>query len=42
MNKVLEVIEAQKLFNIPKNKIGVLIHPESLIHAFIEFKNGLT
>ena len=42
MNKVLEVIEAQKIFNISKNKIGVLIHPESLIHAFIEFKNGLT
>ena len=42
MNKVLEVIEAQKIFNISKNKISVLIHPESLIHAFIEFKNGLT
>ncbi len=42
MNKVLEVIEAQKLFNIPYNKISILIHPESLIHALIELKNGLT
>ena len=42
MNKVLEVIEAQKIFNIPQNKIDILIHPESLIHAFIELKNGLT
>ena len=42
MNKVLEVIEAQKLFNIPKQKISILIHPESLVHALIELKNGLT
>ncbi len=42
MNKVLEVIEAQKLFNIPQKKISILIHPESLIHALVELKNGLT
>ncbi len=41
MNKILELIEAQKLFNIPKNKIDILIHPNSLVHAIIEFKNGL-
>ena len=42
MNKILELIEAQKIFNIPKNKIDILIHPESLVHAIIKFKNGLT
>ena len=30
MNKILELIEAQKLFNIPNNKLEILIHPESL------------
>ena len=42
INKILEVIEAQKLFNIPNNKINILIHPNSLVHAIIELKNGLT
>ena len=42
MNKILEYIEAQKLFNIPKEKLDILIHPESLVHAVIKFKNGLT
>ena len=42
MNKVLEFIEAQKLFNIPKEKLDILIHPESLVHAVVKFKNGLT
>ena len=41
MNKVLEYIEAQKLFNIPKEKLEILIHPESLVHAIVRFKNGL-
>ncbi len=41
MNKILEVIEAHKLFEIDINKFEVVIHPESLIHAIIEFKNGL-
>ncbi len=41
MNKILELIEAQKLFNISKNKIDILIHPDSLVHAIIEFQNGL-
>ena len=30
MNKILELIEAQKLFNIPNKKLDILIHPESL------------
>ncbi len=42
VNKVLEFIEAQKLFNIPKEKLGILIHPESLVHAIVRFKNGLS
>ena len=42
MNKILELIEAQKIFNIPNNKIDMLIHPNSLVHAIIELKNGLS
>ena len=42
MNKLLELIEAQRLFNLPEKKIEILIHPESLVHAIVEFKNGLT
>tara|TARA_Y100000389_G_C17393064_1_gene480996 strand:- start:30 stop:1193 length:1164 start_codon:yes stop_codon:yes gene_type:complete len=42
MNKLFELVEAQKLFNIENNKIEILIHPDSLVHAIIEFKNGLT
>ena len=41
MNKLLEVIEAQKLFSIDLKKIDIVIHPESLVHAIIELKNGL-
>ena len=41
MNKVFEVIEARNIFNIPYNKIKILIHPKSFIHSIIEFKNGL-
>ena len=42
MNKVLEFVEAQKLFNIPNNKLDIIIHSNSLIHAFAELHNGLT
>ena len=41
MNKMLELIEAQKLFKIHEKKIEIVIHPESLIHAVVQFKNGL-
>ena len=41
MNKIFELIEAQKLFNISDKKIDIIIHPESLVHAIIELKNGL-
>ena len=42
MNKVFEVIEAQRIFNIDLKKFKILIHPKSYIHAIIKFKNGLT
>ena len=42
MNKILEFIEAQKLFNIDHKKLDIIIHPESLVHAIIKFKNGMT
>ena len=41
MNKMLELIEAQKLFNISDDKIDILVHPDSLVHAIVEFNNGL-
>ena len=41
MNKVFEVIEAKNIFNLPYNKISILTHPNSYIHAIIKFKNGL-
>jgi len=40
MNKGLEVIEAHWLFNIPADKIEVLIHPQSVIHSMVQFKDG--
>ncbi len=42
MNKILEIIEASLIFNLPINKFKIIIHPQSLIHAIIEFKNGLS
>ena len=42
MNKILELIEAQKLFDFKIESLDILIHPESLVHAIVEFKNGLT
>jgi len=40
MNKGLEVIEAHHLFNLPYEKIEVVVHPESLVHSAVEFKDG--
>jgi 1-deoxy-D-xylulose-5-phosphate reductoisomerase len=40
MNKGLEVIEAHWLFNLPAEKIDVLIHPQSIIHSMVEFIDG--
>jgi len=41
MNKILELAEAEKFFNISNKKLDILIHPESLVHAVVEFNNGL-
>ena len=41
INKVYEVIEAKNIFNIPYNKIKILIHPKSYIHCLIKFNKGL-
>jgi 1-deoxy-D-xylulose-5-phosphate reductoisomerase len=40
MNKGLEVIEAHWLFNIPIEKIVVLIHPQSVVHSMVEYIDG--
>lgn len=40
MNKGLEVIEAKWLFNLPLDKIKVLIHPQSIAHSMVEFIDG--
>jgi len=42
MNKLFEVIEAKKIFNLSYNKIKILIHPKSYVHGMVKFKNGLT
>ena len=40
MNKGLEVIEARWLFDVSINQIEVLIHPQSIIHSMVEFRDG--
>ena len=40
MNKGLEVIEASVLFNFKASEIGVVVHPEHLIHAIVEYKDA--
>ncbi len=40
LNKGLEMMEARWLFNLPPEKIEVVIHPQSLIHSFVEFIDG--
>lgn len=40
MNKALEVIEAHKLFNMPADKIEVLVHPQSIVHSMVEYCDG--
>ena len=42
MNKIFEVIEAIKIFNLDYNNFEILIHPKSYIHAIVHFKTGLT
>lgn len=40
MNKGLEVIEAHWLFDVPLDKIKVIIHPEAIVHSMVEFSDG--
>jgi 1-deoxy-D-xylulose-5-phosphate reductoisomerase len=40
MNKALEIIEARWLFDLPPEKIRVVIHPQSIIHSLVEFHDG--
>ena len=40
MNKGLEIIEAHHLFGVPLNDIEVVIHPQSVVHSFVEFRDG--
>ncbi len=40
MNKGLEVIEASWLFNIPPDRVDVVVHPQSIVHSMVEFVDG--
>ncbi|MCL5267661.1 MAG: 1-deoxy-D-xylulose-5-phosphate reductoisomerase [Bacteroidetes bacterium] len=40
MNKGLEVIEAHYLFNLPPDRIEIVVHPQSIIHSMVEFVDG--
>tara|TARA_B110000003_G_scaffold53176_1_gene52894 strand:+ start:1059 stop:2222 length:1164 start_codon:yes stop_codon:yes gene_type:complete len=41
MNKVFEIIEAKKIFNISYKKLKILIHPNSYVHALLKFNDGM-
>ena len=41
INKVFEVIEAKKIFNVEYDKLSIFIHPNSYIHAILKFKDGM-
>ena len=42
MNKGFEVIEARWLFDVPFDRIGVVVHPESVVHSLVTFSDGAT
>ena len=42
MNKVFEIIEAKKIFDLNYNQLKILIHPKSYLHAIVKFNNGLS
>jgi len=42
MNKGLEVIEAHLLFGVPYDRIEVVVHPQSVVHAMVEWRDGST
>ncbi len=41
MNKLFEIIEAKKIFNLNYNHLGIIIHPKSYIHAIVKFSDGM-
>ena len=41
MNKVFEIIEARKIFNISYKKLKILIHPSSYVHTLLKFNDGM-
>ena len=40
MNKALEIIEAHWLFDVPQDRIDVVVHPQSVVHSMVEFVDG--
>ena len=42
INKVFEIIEAKKIFNFSYDRLSILVHPKSYVHAMVKFTNGLT
>ncbi len=41
INKVFEIIEAKKIFNLEYKQLSILIHPKSYVHAILEYKDGM-
>ncbi|MGI9170751.1 MAG: 1-deoxy-D-xylulose-5-phosphate reductoisomerase [Caulobacteraceae bacterium] len=42
MNKGLEIVEASYLFDMPADKIAVIVHPQSVVHSLVEYADGST
>ena len=42
MNKGLELIEASYLFGLPESRLGVIVHPQSIVHSMVEYEDGST
>lgn len=40
MNKALEMIEARWLFDVPVTRVGVVVHPQSVVHSLVEMRDG--
>ena len=40
MNKGLEVIEAMRLYRLPLKQVSVMVHPQSIVHSMVEFRDG--
>ena len=40
MNKALEVIEARWLYDVPDDRVDVVVHPQSIVHSMVEFADG--